>query len=210
MVSKNPIIPSKKSLDIVREISTEVPTFHHHFHILYDIAQTHTGHVDFMEIGTFHGASACLMLQRPDTRVVTMDLGGYVGEEKVLDTLKKFNIHDNDFSYIQYDSHSLKTRFHVGDLFPTGVDILFIDADHSRDGILIDFLLYGDLVRQSGYLVFDDYNDFLCNPQVHVMIDELMECACGWNIIGTISNTLGAYAEPDNIPAGNCFIIHKK
>lgn len=37
------------------------------------------------------------------------------------------------------------------------VDLLFIDADHSFEGIKRDFELYSPLLRAGGYLVLDDY-----------------------------------------------------
>ena len=116
-------IATTESLEMVRTISKDVMTFHHHYHILYDLARD-MGHVNYLEIGTWNGASACLMLQRPDTSVVTIDTGEYVKKDTVISNLNKFNIYNNFFCYLESDSHQPSTRVQVKRFFPEGVDIL--------------------------------------------------------------------------------------
>jgi predicted O-methyltransferase YrrM len=210
------ITPTKESLDMVRAISDSVPTFHHHFHILYDIARLFTGYVHYAEIGTYRGASACLMLQRPMTIVLTIDKGEHVNKDEVLHNLDSCNIHNNRFIYIEGDSHTEKIKDAVKG-FLGKIDILYIDGDHSREGIIRDFELYEPLVSKDGYIVFDDYNDRIYNPQVHDVIYEIVSglldssYAAGlkeYQIIGTLENNLGAYCLYD-IKGGNCFIVKK-
>ena len=73
------IIPSQESLDLVKSISDNMirNTFHHHYHILYDIAKLYPKdyQVQYVEIGAFAGGSACLMLQHPNIKVISIDLG---------------------------------------------------------------------------------------------------------------------------------------
>ena len=44
------------------------------------------------------------------------------------------------------------------------VDMLFIDGDHTMQGVIDDFINYKDLVNSGGYVIFDDYNDYACPP----------------------------------------------
>jgi predicted O-methyltransferase YrrM len=201
------ITPTQESLDIVQWISGTLLTFHHHYHILYDVARMFPGHVDYLEIGAFHGASAALMLQRPDTSVITIDNGEYVKQEEVERNVGWFNTHHNKFQYVLGDSHQLVTKNRVVELLPDGVDILFIDADHSENGVFIDFSLYHRIVRLGGFLVFDDYNDAQYNPQVHWVVDKIVAGLEDFKIIGTIKNHLKAL--PEDITEGNCFIIQR-
>ena len=93
---------TQKSIDLLGEIvSNGVQTFHHHYHILYDIADSiNKKEINYVEIGCYAGGSACLMLQRKETNVISIDLGEPISEEVVLNNIKKHNIHKNNFSYI--------------------------------------------------------------------------------------------------------------
>jgi hypothetical protein len=206
------ITPTMKSISLVEEISQSIKTFHHHYHVLYDIACMYTGNVNSLEIGTFQGASAALMLQRPQTTVITIDSGQYVPNvprEEVLKNLNAFNIHRNIFWYIEGDSHQLPIKRQVMsiDLITPGIDILFIDGDHSEEGLIKDFLLYQDLVNRSGYIVFDDYNDYEFNPHVKVVIDRFVQNLQGFEVIGSIKNNLKA--PPSDHIDGICYVIRK-
>lgn len=55
------------------------------------------------------------------------------------------------------DSHSLKTLDAVKNrLDGRALDLLFIDGDHSYEGVAADFQLYSPLVRKGGIIVFHD------------------------------------------------------
>jgi predicted O-methyltransferase YrrM len=58
---------------------------------------------------------------------------------------------------IKGDSHSDQTRARVVEyLGGESLDFLFIDADHTYDGVRTDFELYSGLVRSGGVVVFHD------------------------------------------------------
>ena len=87
------------------------------------------------------------------------------------------------------------------------IDILFIDGDHSYQGVVDDFRLYEGLVKSGGYIIFDDYRDEGC-PGTRTAVDEIANLVSDrYNIIGTLPNTFGA--RPDWLLEGNDFIIHK-
>jgi hypothetical protein len=113
-------------------------------------------------------------------------------------------IHNN---YIKGSSHDLET-FNKLREFVDEIDILFIDGDHSYDGVILDFEMYSKLVKSGGYIIFDDYNDYQYSPKVKPAVDNIVSnLKNSYNIIGTVKNTLGA--RPSHLIDGNCFIIQK-
>jgi cephalosporin hydroxylase len=205
--------PTKTSLNIVKKIATTVPTFHHHYHILFDIANTFGDKkINYVEIGSFAGGSSCLMLQRPNTTVISIDLGQPIPKVVVYENIINYKKNDNCYKYIQGNSQLVETKKQLIETliisgFSNKIDILFIDGDHSFNGVLADFTMYSDLVNIGGYIVFDDYNDSVYSPEVKQAVDSLLPILSDYEIIGTMENTLGAY--PSELKEGNCFVIKK-
>jgi cephalosporin hydroxylase len=204
------IIPSQESLELVRTIAKSVKTFHHHYHILYDIAKLFPDEykLNYVEIGCYAGASACLMLQRKNTNVYSIDIGHPISPDVVLENVNSFNQNRNLFYYLNGNSHNqsmldlLKTHINT-------IDILFIDGGHSYNDVIADFTLYDSLMKLGGYILFDDYNDFQYSPEVHTAVDYLSTTSFqNYEVIGTIDNVLGAY--PAELTQGNEFLIRKK
>jgi hypothetical protein len=202
---------TQNSLDITREISYKIKdqTFHHHYYILYDIASTYPidYEVKYVEIGCYAGGSACLMLQRPNTRVISIDLGVPIDENIVHENVKKLNPLNNNYNYIKGNSQDINTFNRLFEVTKE-IDILFIDGDHSYGGVIKDFEIYSKIVKRGGYIIFDDYNDYQHSPQVKPAVDFIISgLGDSYNLIGTIKNTLGA--RPIECLDGNCFIIQK-
>ena len=65
-------------------------------------------------------------------------------------------LEDKKTEIVWGNSHRGSTRRAVGEHLDEGVNVLFIDADHTYDGIKQDFELYHDLVRVGGFVVFHD------------------------------------------------------
>jgi predicted O-methyltransferase YrrM len=201
------------SLTLLRRIVySGVKTFHHHYHILYDIAESiGKKEINYVEIGCYAGGSACLMLQRTKTNVISIDLGEPISEEVVLNNTKNHNIHKNSFSYIKANSQILETKERLksimSDYVSQEIDILFIDGDHSFNGVHNDFNLYEDLVSIGGYIVFDDYHDPEHSPDVNGAVNNIVSNLKNYEVIGTIENTLGAH--PGSLTEGNCFVIKR-
>lgn len=63
---------------------------------------------------------------------------------------------DKRISLIFGDSHDSMVVKKVKDLFLKEIDLLFIDADHSYEGVKSDHMNYGPLVRKGGVIVFHD------------------------------------------------------
>jgi cephalosporin hydroxylase len=200
------------SLNLTREISDKIEdqTFHHHYHILYDVANSYPEdyRLTYVEIGCFAGGSACLMLQRPNTQVISIDLGSPIPPETVYNNVKKLNKFNNQYDYLKGNSQTYEMVDNLKKII-SEIDILFIDGDHSYQGAMNDFLLYEGLVKSGGYIVFDDYNDSQHSPEVKIAVDDIVSAITGtYDIIGTLPNTFGA--RPNTMLEGNDFIIRKK
>jgi predicted O-methyltransferase YrrM len=207
------ITPTKRSLHEVEYIvkNMEGHTFHHHFHILWDIRNMiDKEEINYLEIGTHSGGSACLMLRHPKkTNVFGMDLEESIRHEAVYSNVKKFKIKNNNFEYFIGNSRSLEVinsiRSKVGN-----VDMLFIDGEHSINAVIDDFLNYKDLVNCGGYIIFDDYNDAGYNPIVKHAVDMIVNeyLFDEYEVLGFIYNKMEA--TPNHMLYNNEFVLMKK
>jgi predicted O-methyltransferase YrrM len=208
---------TNESLELVRKIAQQVPTFHHHYHILFDLANSfNKRNVVYCEIGAYCGASASLVLQRPNTIAFSIDIGEPASQKDVEFYVSLFNCHNNYYKYIKGDSRNLQTKEllvlalkEIEQVNPSHkIDILFIDGDHSYQAVIDDFNLYKDLIAKGGFIVFDDFNDSVHSPEVKKAVLDLMPYFDDFEIIGAFDNVLGAY--PQELEIGNCFVIRKK
>ena len=123
---------SQESLNLVRSISDDIhnQTMHHHYHILYDIANTYPEDqtITYVEIGCYAGGSACLMLQRPNTKVISIDLGTPIPESIVYFNIKKLNKFNNSYTYLKGNSQTHEMVSRLIEII-NDIDILFIDGD---------------------------------------------------------------------------------
>lgn len=210
---ENKLNISEASLLLTKKISDEInnQTFHHHYHILFDIANNfYESELNYVEIGCYAGGSSCLMLQRPKTNVVAIDLGYPISKEVVIQNVEKLNIHSNKFYYLQGNSKS-KRMIEELDKIYSKIDILFIDGDHSYKGVIEDFNLYEEKVSKGGFIIFDDYNDEIYSPEVKIAVDFLCQqknIIDKYEFFGTIKNKFKA--RPENMVEGNCFIYRKR
>jgi predicted O-methyltransferase YrrM len=195
---------TKKSIDLVREITKKIPSFHHHYHILYDIANSiNKKIINYVEIGAYGGASAILMLHNKNVKATSIDIGHPIKKEKVLENISMF-FKDNRFNYIQGDSHDPNVKKQITEK----IDVLFIDGDHSFNGVTKDFEDYSPLVEKNGYIILDDYfcpESIEVKPAVDAIVSKLNFKE--FLIIGNFPNQFDA--KPDNLKLNNCFVIRK-
>lgn len=119
-----------------------------------------------LEIGTDYGGTLLLLcrLSPPNAKIISVDLpsgrfgGGYPRRKVPL--FRKFPKEAQQLHLIRGDSHSLETKERVlrilGDEL---LDYLFVDADHTYDGVRNDFQMYAPLVRSGGIVAFHDIID---------------------------------------------------
>ena len=116
-----------------------------------------------LEIGTAKGGSllAFSQLCSPDAHIVSVDLprgpfgGGYPLWKVPL--YKAFARSGQRLDLVRGDSHSASTFRHVQRLLGgRKLDFLFIDGDHSYEGVRSDFEIYKSLMRPGGIIAFHD------------------------------------------------------
>lgn len=196
------IIKQSNSTDIVNYISKNMSgnTFHHHYHILYDI-RTLLGSDKkiFTEIGTYCGGSLSLMLNHEyDTDIDCIDPLHVLPKQEqfVNENISKFNKYNKNI--ILHKEFSTNKDFHnnlVKNNFKT--DILFIDGDHSYKGVLYDFYNYEIFVNSGGYIVFDDYLDYMYSPDVKKAVDFIVSKLdkTKYEIIGSLPNFQNSFTN---------------
>ena len=116
-----------------------------------------------LEIGTASGGSlfSLCKLAPSDATLLSIDLpegkfgGGYPEWKTPIYRLFK---KDNQKIYLlREDSHLEQTVKKVNDiLLGKKIDFLFIDGDHSYDGVKKDFEMYSSLVNKGGIIAFHD------------------------------------------------------
>lgn len=119
-----------------------------------------------MELGTGKGGNLFLLSRSSpsDAKIISLDLrggphgAGYPGWKVPL--LKAFKYGNQEMNLVMADSHSVDTQKMIGELLAgEKLDILFIDGDHSYDGVKRDFELYSPFVRSGGLIAFHDIVD---------------------------------------------------
>jgi predicted O-methyltransferase YrrM len=173
---------SSESLKKLREINEMIGErkFHEHTHILYDI-RTFLGEkdVNFVEIGSYVGSSACLMLGHPYNTSVTcidplsLEASHYIGdkdqEATLRDNLNSMNPYERTYTIHKNLSWNTEVINSI-----SNIDILHIDGDHSYNAVIKDYTLYKDKVNTGGFIVFDDYHDHKSSPEVKLAVDKII------------------------------------
>ena len=202
----------ESSAELVNKISKRVPTFHHHYHILMDIADTYffNNNMIYAEIGAYSGGSASLMVSRPKTKVISIDIGDPISPEIAINNVNYYNFNNNFYKYIHGNSKEYSTVNELAEVLNgEKIDILFIDGDHFYNAVVSDFYEYKHLVNSNGFIVFDDYQDHIYSPDVKPAVDMIVSNLSenDYEIIGSLKNTCNAY--PSEIEYNNCFVIRK-
>jgi hypothetical protein len=111
--------------------------------------------VHFLEIGSNRGGLSFLLAHlTPNGLRIILDNAGSRARTQMLSGLPG-EVHE-----IVADSHREETVSEVEDrLKGRKVDLLFIDGDHSYEGVKRDYFLYRHLVRPGGMIAFHDIRD---------------------------------------------------
>ncbi|MFP4104714.1 MAG: class I SAM-dependent methyltransferase [Phycisphaerae bacterium] len=128
-----------------------------------------------LEIGTMSGSNACLMYDllcchRERVRLTLIDpLEGFYGKGNrdwatglpVSPTVVRRNLHflhvpEEDVTLIQKYSTDAAAVSAAG---ARTYHFIFVDGDHSQEGVGKDILLYKDMVEPGGIMAFDDYDN---------------------------------------------------
>jgi predicted O-methyltransferase YrrM len=116
-----------------------------------------------LEIGTARGGTLFVLcrLAASDATVISLDLphGAFGGGYSLLrmPLYRRFASPGQSLHLIRADSHDMDTLERVRKILgPEPLDYLFIDADHTYEGVKRDFEMYSPLVRKGGTVVFHD------------------------------------------------------
>jgi predicted O-methyltransferase YrrM len=154
---------------------------HHRVVALRQLAQACSAET-YLEIGVHNGTSMSYAASAPSVRLcVGIDLfedtrGHYV-RDRITTTRTQANVERNKnpncvVTLLKGDSRAQETVRRAGEMLGgSKVDILFIDGDHSYQGARGDYAAYRHLVRNGGFVVFDDYSSVL-HPGVVCAADQ--------------------------------------
>jgi len=129
--------------------------------LLRMVSQIHPRYV--LEIGTANGGTLFLFarIASSDATLISADLprgkfgGGY--PESMAQLFRSFGKEGQVIHLLRADSHNPSTLSKVKDLLAgNALDLLFIDGDHTYEGVKKDYELYSPIVRKGGLVAFHD------------------------------------------------------
>lgn len=133
-----------------------------------------------LEIGTAQGGTlyCWTRLARPDAVIVSIDLPGGMfggGYSRFRQTLfNRFPKPGQTLHLLREDSHAPATFQKAKQCFGgIPVDLLFIDGDHTYDGVAKDWEMYSQLVRPGGMIAFHDVASNYGDTQVKRLWDSI-------------------------------------
>lgn len=116
-----------------------------------------------LEIGTNYGGTLLLLcaLSASKAKIISVDLpfgafgGGYPRRKAPI--FRRFPRSGQVLHLIRANSHAAETKERVSRLLRgEPLDYVFIDADHTYEGVSRDFQMYTPLVRSGGIVAFHD------------------------------------------------------
>ena len=144
---------------------------------------------NFIEIGCKLGGTFQILCESSKGKKISVDLPGgvhggwmtynhpYLGDIYKIRNTYFINKYEN-VHMVTGDSHKTETLNDVKSILNNEkVDLLFIDGDHTYEGVKQDYLLYKELVNIGGYIVFHDINDTQHHRYRNVFVGKL------WNTL---------------------------
>ncbi|MHA2339428.1 MAG: class I SAM-dependent methyltransferase [Candidatus Hodarchaeales archaeon] len=116
-----------------------------------------------LEIGTYDGGTLFFLSRfaRPDAILITVDLplvrdgAGYSPAK--IPFYKSFTSYNQKIHFIRENSQSPKTVKKIEKILKNRkIDVLFIDGDHSYEGVKKDFEIFSKYVKKGGIIAFHD------------------------------------------------------
>jgi len=113
---------------------------------------------NILEIGVYGGGSFAMWCYLASGKKIAIDSGSIGGP--IHDRAKEFNDRFGQVHIIRADSHSAETADMVDKILgDESIDFLFIDGDHTLEGIQLDFALYYPFVSDGGWVAFHDVTE---------------------------------------------------
>ena len=115
-----------------------------------------------LEIGVRHGGTSAMWAELATGRVIGVDYPGpdSLGVDGVREVAQRLRDRFSNYTFIEGDSHSPRTFARVVEaLDGESLDFLFLDGDHSFEGVAADWRMYTPLVGSGGCVAFHDIVD---------------------------------------------------
>lgn len=109
-----------------------------------------------LEVGAAGGGTTFLLAgaAAPDATIITLDLSFNKSRQAAVNCFAQAG---QQMICLKHDSHTMDARQAVeASLKGRALDLLYLDGDHSYEGVKADFELYSPLVRPGGIIVFHD------------------------------------------------------
>ena len=132
-----------------------------------------------VEIGTKNGGTFMIWNEITSAKTISIDLvegihGGVSFDKTQLRNSKFKNLYGDRCTFISGNSHDLATYNElVKTLNGDKIDFLFIDGDHTYEGVKQDYEMYSHLVNEGGYIAFHDINDTQRHRDQNVYVGKL-------------------------------------
>ncbi len=125
-----------------------------------------------LELGVYHGGTvmAWTHVATPDALIIGVDLpggefgGGFDPEQAM--RIKALAKENQKIELLPLNTH-LQSTFDLIAQYGE-FDFIFIDADHTYEGVKQDFELYSKLLRKDGLIAFHDIVEHIHHPGVEV------------------------------------------
>lgn len=153
--------------------------------------------IRIVEIGCLYGGTLKLWIDC----LVDLPQSIVVGIDPEVQKVEQY-LHDRRLTLIKAYSKDAKAINEVEKLSP--IDVLFIDGDHSYEGVKGDFLVYGEFVKKGGLIILHDIVTF--RPEVGVP-RFWQEINLGWYGNYQTEEIVGKHTE--EIPGGGIGVIYK-
>lgn len=133
--------------------STEISKF---FDVVADLKPHH-----IMEIGSATGGTFFVWCKLSTGVKISLDLPGGnwggVNGQRLSERNARMESWDPQVKVLLGDSHNPKSKEMISEILNgEKLDFLFIDGDHSAEGVEMDYEMYKDFVRTGGIIAFHD------------------------------------------------------
>ena len=159
---------------------------------------------NILEIGTAKGGMffALCQIASPTANLISLDMPGgnfgargYVETESDIERMSDFGKPKQKLHFIRQDSHKVATLNRAKKILGNKkLDLLFIDGDHTYEGVKKDWDMYSPLVKNDGLVVFHDIvNHEATHPdcKVQLLWNELKRQNETWEFIDDTGDVWG-------------------
>jgi len=152
-----------------------------------------------MEIGVASGNYSLHLLHRLEAGV--LHLVDYNISPSLYHNVKEYLNDDNSGRIRAYAGDSKVTLSEESNLFRSkSFDLIYIDAGHTYDAVLSDFLNAARLIKRNGIIIFNDYTEFggdVTGKNVKYGVIEVVHEACTFHGFEMVAITLAPYTFRD-------------